>query len=172
MKEKSLFDVLVKSTKYILDAVEKSDAVEADTFKQNEILDSVYLIKNIFATHFKNNPQIAQIDPEFVAALAKVNNTLCQLKSKWDLHPQITKYQTLEMRIGKLVTSSHNDITLWSDGIIDDAVICHLVDQIFYGEVAIVISQSRKARKIGWVQLLNTRDKIGYARCFDLKSIT
>ena len=84
-KEKSLFDIfnrtLVKATKDIIDAVEKSNHVDKDTvandrFKQHEILDRVYLIKDMFERHVEDNEDVVQADPEFVAAAAKVYDAL------------------------------------------------------------------------------------------------
>ena len=84
-KEKSLFNtfnrVLVKAKKDIIDAVEKSnrvdkDAVANDRFKQHEILDRVYLIKDMFLRYVEENEEVVQADPEFVAAAAKVYDAL------------------------------------------------------------------------------------------------
>ena len=84
-KEKSLFDIfnstLVKATKDIIDAVEKSNRVDKDTvvndrFKQHEILDRVYLIKDMFERHVEDNEDVVQADPEFTAAAEKVGDAL------------------------------------------------------------------------------------------------
>lgn len=84
-KEKSLFDIfnrsLLKATKDIIDAVEKSSHVDKgtisnDRFKQHEILDRVYLIKDMFSRHIEENEEIVQADPEFTIAAAKVGDAL------------------------------------------------------------------------------------------------
>jgi hypothetical protein len=84
-KEKSLFDIfnrtLVKATKDIIDAVEKSnrvdkDAVANDRFKQHEILDRVYLIQDMFSRYVEGSEDVVQADPKFTAAAAKVSNAL------------------------------------------------------------------------------------------------
>lgn len=91
-KEKSLFDIfnstLVKATKDIIDAVEKSnrvdpwgpmvdkDTVANDRFKQHEILDRVYLIQDMFTRHVEDNEDVVQADPEFTAAAKKVGDAL------------------------------------------------------------------------------------------------
>ena len=86
-KEKSLFDIfnstLVKATKDIIDAVEKSNRVVKDTvandrFKQHEILDRVYLIQDMFARHVEDNEDVVQADPEFTAAAEKVGDALSE----------------------------------------------------------------------------------------------
>ena len=86
-KEKSLFDIfnstLVKATKDIIDAVEKSNSVDKDTiandrFKQHEILDRVYLIKDMFERHVEDNEDVVQADPEFTAAAEKVGDALTE----------------------------------------------------------------------------------------------
>ena len=86
-KEKSLFDIfnrtLVKATKDIIDAVEKSNHVNKDTvandrFKQHEILDRVYLIQDMFARHVEDNEDVVQADPEFTAAAEKVGDALSE----------------------------------------------------------------------------------------------
>ena len=86
-KEKSLFDIfnstLVKATKDIIDAVEKSNSVDKDTiandrFKQHEILDRVYLIKDMFERHVEDNEDVVQADPEFTAAAEKVGDALSE----------------------------------------------------------------------------------------------
>ena len=86
-KEKSLFDIfnstLVKATKDIIDAVEKSNRVDKDTvvndrFKQHEILDRVYLIKDMFERHVEDNEDVVQADPEFTAAAEKVGDALSE----------------------------------------------------------------------------------------------
>ena len=86
-KEKSLFDIfnrtLVKATKDIIDAVEKSNHVDKDTvandrFKQHEILDRVYLIQDMFARHVEDNEDVVQADPEFTAAAEKVGDALSE----------------------------------------------------------------------------------------------
>ena len=86
-KEKSLFDIfnstLVKATKDIIDAVEKSNSVDKDTiandrFKQHEILDRVYLIQDMFARHVEDNEDVVQADPEFTAAAEKVGDALSE----------------------------------------------------------------------------------------------
>ena len=86
-KEKSLFDIfnstLVKATKDIIDAVEKSNRVVKDTvvndrFKQHEILDRVYLIKDMFERHVEDNEDVVQADPEFTAAAEKVGDALTE----------------------------------------------------------------------------------------------
>ena len=86
-KEKSLFDIfnrtLVKATKDIIDAVEKSNRVVKDTvandrFKQHEILDRVYLIKDMFERHVEDNEDVVQADPEFTAAAEKVGDALSE----------------------------------------------------------------------------------------------
>ena len=86
-KEKSLFDIfnrsLLKATKDIIDAVEKSnhvdkDAVANDRFKQHEILDRVYLIKDMFERHVEDNEDVVQADPEFTAAAEKVGDALSE----------------------------------------------------------------------------------------------
>ena len=86
-KEKSLFDIfnrtLVKATKDIIDAVEKSNHVNKDTvandrFKQHEILDRVYLIKDMFERHVEDNEDVVQADPEFTAAAEKVGDALTE----------------------------------------------------------------------------------------------
>ena len=86
-KEKSLFDIfnrtLVKATKDIIDAVEKSNHVNKDTvandrFKQHEILDRVYLIKDMFERHVEDNEDVVQADPEFTAAAEKVGDALSE----------------------------------------------------------------------------------------------
>lgn len=86
-KEKSLFDIfnstLVKATKDIIDAVEKSNRVDKDTvandrFKQHEILDRVYLIQDMFARHVEDNEDVVQADPEFTAAAEKVGDALSE----------------------------------------------------------------------------------------------
>ena len=86
-KEKSLFDIfnstLVKATKDIIDAVEKSNRVDKDTvvndrFKQHEILDRVYLIKDMFERHVEDNEDVVQADPEFTAAAEKVCDALSE----------------------------------------------------------------------------------------------
>jgi len=84
-KEKSLFDIfnntLVKATKDIIDAVEKSSRVDKDTvandrFKQHEILDRVYLIRDMFERYVEENEDVVQADSEFAAAAAKVSDAL------------------------------------------------------------------------------------------------
>jgi len=84
-KEKSLFDIfnntLVKATKDIIDAVEKSSRVDKDTvandrFKQHEILDRVYLIRDMFERYVEENEEVVQADSEFTAAAAKVSDAL------------------------------------------------------------------------------------------------
>ncbi len=84
-KEKSLFDIfnstLVKATKDIIDAVEKSNHVDKDTvvndrFKQHEILDRVYLIRDMFSRYVEENEEVVQADPEFTIAAAKVGDAL------------------------------------------------------------------------------------------------
>ena len=86
-KEKSLFDIfnstLVKATKDIIDAVEKSNRVDKDTvvndrFKQHEILDRVYLIKDMFERHVEDNEDVVQADPEFTAAAETVGDALSE----------------------------------------------------------------------------------------------
>lgn len=86
-KEKSLFDIFnstfVKATKDIIDAVEKSNSVDKDTiandrFKQHEILDRVYLIKDMFERHVEDNEDVVQADPEFTAAAEKVGDALTE----------------------------------------------------------------------------------------------
>ena len=86
-KEKSLFDIfnrtLVKATKDIIDAVEKSNHVDKDTvandrFKQHEILDRVYLIQDMFARYVEDNEDVVQADPEFTAAAKKVGDALTE----------------------------------------------------------------------------------------------
>ena len=86
-KEKSLFDIfnrsLLKATKDIIDAVEKSNHVDKDTiandrFKQHEILDRVYLIQDMFARHVEDNEDVVQTDPEFTAAAEKVGDALSE----------------------------------------------------------------------------------------------
>ena len=86
-KEKSLFDIfnstLVKATKDIIDAVEKSNRVDKDTvvndrFKQHEILDRVYLIKDMFERHVEDNEDVVQADPEFTAAAEKAGDALTE----------------------------------------------------------------------------------------------
>ena len=86
-KEKSLFDIfnstLVKATKDIIDAVEKSNRVDKvtvanDRFKQHEILDRVYLIQDMFARHVEDNEDVVQADPEFTAAAEKVGDALSE----------------------------------------------------------------------------------------------
>ena len=68
-KEKSLFDIfnrsLLKATKDIIDAVEKSNHVDKDTvandrFKQHEILDRVYLIQDMFTRYVEDNEDVVQ----------------------------------------------------------------------------------------------------------------
>ena len=84
-KEKSLFDIfnstLVKATKDIIDAVEKSNRVDKDTvandrFKQHEILDRVYLIRDMFSRYVEENEEVVQADSEFAVASAKVGDAL------------------------------------------------------------------------------------------------
>jgi len=84
-KEKSLFNIfnstLVKATKDIIDAVEKSSHVDKDTiandrFKQHEILDRVYLIRDMFSRYVEENEEIVQADSEFAVAAAKVGDAL------------------------------------------------------------------------------------------------
>ena len=84
-KEKSLFDIfnrtLVKATKDIIDAVEKSNrvdkgAVANDRFKQHEILDRVYLIRDMFSRYVEENEEVVQADSEFAVASAKVGDAL------------------------------------------------------------------------------------------------
>jgi hypothetical protein len=84
-KEKSLFDIfnrtLVKATKDIIDAVEKSNHVDKgtvanDRFKQHEILDRVYLIRDMFSRHVEGSEDVVQADPEFAIAAAKVGDAL------------------------------------------------------------------------------------------------
>ena len=86
-KEKSLFDIfnrsLLKATKDIIDAVEKSNHVDKDTiandrFKQHEILDRVYLIQDMFTRYVEDNEDIVQADPEFTAAAEKVGDALTE----------------------------------------------------------------------------------------------
>lgn len=91
-KEKSLFDIfnstLVKATKDIIDAVEKSNRVDKDTvandrfnmigLPQHEILDRVYLIKDMFERHVEDNEDVVQADPEFTAAAEKVGDALSE----------------------------------------------------------------------------------------------
>ena len=86
-KEKSLFDIfnstLVKATKDIIDAVEKSNRVDKDTvvndrFKQHEILDRVYLIQDMFTRYVEDNEDVVQADPEFTAAAEKVGDALSE----------------------------------------------------------------------------------------------
>ena len=86
-KEKSLFEIfnrsLLKATKDIIDAVEKSNHVDKDTiandrFKQHEILDRVYLIQDMFARHVEDNEDVVQTDPEFTAAAEKVGDALSE----------------------------------------------------------------------------------------------
>ena len=86
-KEKSLFDIfnrtLVKATKDIIDAVEKSNHVNKDTvandrFKQHEILDRVYLIQDMFTRYVEDNEDVVQADPEFTAAAEKVGDALSE----------------------------------------------------------------------------------------------
>jgi hypothetical protein len=84
-KEKSLFDIfnstLVKATKDIIDAVEKSSRVDKDTvandrFKQHEILDRVYLIRDMFERYVEENEEVVQADSEFAVAAEKVGDAL------------------------------------------------------------------------------------------------
>ena len=84
-KEKSLFDIfnstLVKATKDIIDAVEKSNRVDKgtvanDRFKQHEILDRVYLIRDMFSRYVEENEEVVQADSEFAVASAKVGDAL------------------------------------------------------------------------------------------------
>ena len=86
-KEKSLFDIfnrtLVKATKDIIDAVEKSNHVNKDTvvsdhFKQHEILDRVYLIQDMFTRYVEGNEDVVQAYPEFAAASTKVGDALTE----------------------------------------------------------------------------------------------
>ena len=86
-KEKSLFDIfnrsLLKATKDIIDAVEKSNHVDKDTiandrFKQHEILDRVYLIQDMFTRYVEDNEDVVQADPEFTAAAEKVGDALSE----------------------------------------------------------------------------------------------
>lgn len=86
-KEKSLFDIfnrtLVKATKDIIDAVEKSNHIDKDTaandrFKQHEILDRVYLIQDMFERHVEDNEDVVQANPEFAAAAEKVSDALVE----------------------------------------------------------------------------------------------
>lgn len=86
-KEKSLFDIfnrsLLKATKDIIDAVEKSNHVDKDTiandrFKQHEILDRVYLIQDMFTRYVEDNEDVVQADPEFTAAAEKVGDALTE----------------------------------------------------------------------------------------------
>ena len=86
-KEKSLFDIfnrsLLKATKDIIDAVEKSNCADkgagtGDRFKQHEILDRVYLIQDMFSRHVEDNEDIVQADPEFTAAAEKVGDALTE----------------------------------------------------------------------------------------------
>lgn len=79
-----------------------------------------------------------------------------------------------QFTIGKIVTPLHKynylgrSLILWSDtskiykldGIADD---------LFYGEVAIVLAEDNKD---GWIRLLSVRGKIGSVRCIDLQLIT
>ena len=84
-KEKQLFDIfnstLVKATKDIIDAVEKSSRVDKDTvandrFKQHEILDRVYLIRDMFERYVEENEDVVQADSEFAVAAEKVGDAL------------------------------------------------------------------------------------------------
>ena len=84
-KEKSLFDIfnrsLLKATKDIIDAVEKSSRVDKDTvandrFKQHEILDRVYLIRDMFERYVEENEDVVQADFEFAVAAEKVGDAL------------------------------------------------------------------------------------------------
>ena len=72
---------MVKATKDIIDAVEKSNRVDKDTvandrFKQHEILDRVYLIRDMFSRYVEENEEVVQADSEFAVASAKVGDAL------------------------------------------------------------------------------------------------
>lgn len=84
-KEKTLFDIfnrtLVKATKDIINAVEKSNSVDKDTvasdkFKQHETIARVYLIQDMFARYVEDNEDVVQADPEFAVAAEKVGDAL------------------------------------------------------------------------------------------------
>ena len=55
---------------------EKSLTVVNDRFKQHEILDRVYLIRDMFSRYVEENEEVVQADPEFTIAAAKVGDAL------------------------------------------------------------------------------------------------